>query len=188
MIRISFLLIFTVLFVNLFSGCKKDQSAEQKASVESVTPRINETKNGDQTVINIIMTDSKFLPDTIAIPTEVPIELIITNKGKMTHSFMAGKFPAGRNNGFKVDLFKNSGTTLSINKILVPGSEIVNSGNIRTQENRPAINLELKPGEQGTISCTISTGREGEWEMGCFSKIRKTVNTKLSYEGIINVE
>lgn len=184
----KFLLLIIILCLNLFSGCIKQSPDNQNLFYETETPSVHETKNGDQTVINLTMTNSKFSPDTITIPSGVPIELKIINRGTISHSFRAGKFSDKISDGFSTDLFRDTGASTTINNRTISTQEVNNSGNNLTTKNNSLLSLELRPREIGIISFIVPTGKEGEWEMGCFNYIKRKTGYELRYSGIINVE
>ena len=180
---------FLFLLLLSFPGCIKDQSANHSPTVDTEKPLVDETKNGDQTVIKIEMTNSKFLPDTITIPTGEPVNLTIVNKSTNTHSFTIGKIPDKKLDGFIVDLFKNIDLSITVeNKLILDENRSNTPNNGMESKNQQTVRLVLQPRETGILSFTIPLGREGEWEMACFDKTKGKSNYVMGLRGIINVE
>jgi plastocyanin len=177
------LLIIPAVLLTAFSNKKGgNEKVTNQVTIPTAKPALIKGA-ADTTVIHLTLKDFAFVPDTLRIPAEKPVKIMIKNTGTVTHEFMAGKGRiAASGDGFKQDLFNNVIVHNSGGKVEMSGMNM--------EKMESSFMIDVKPDEKATISFTLPKSTKGTWKMGCFFKFGQTSKTHYDagMKGVVIVE
>lgn len=127
--------------------------------------------------IDITMKNFKFIPNEIQIPAGQKVTLKFTNRGTVTHAFMAGQKLTKDLKGYKNGLF--SGVRVI--------KKTASSASTHTYGSE-SLMLEVPAGESATLTFTMPESKKGMYHFGCFKTTGGTKHYTLGMKGSIKIE
>jgi plastocyanin len=116
----------------------------------------------------IDMTEFAFTPEVIQVKVGQQVTLDLVNGGKLAHEIMFGKdvmMMNDRPSGYMQDMFMQAGVEPEVMGPMESGEHMQGM-----QEHTGFMVLLNKPGEQASMTFTVTEKMVGEWEMGCFEQ------------------
>ncbi|MBY0493869.1 MAG: cupredoxin domain-containing protein [Cyanobacteria bacterium] len=131
--------------------------------------------------IEVQMNEYSFAPEPLRIPAGRPVTLVIRNRGKIPHEFMAGREP--HQGAFEQDLFAD--VQVGIQKQAAASGRSAGASSTRPKEEaghgaehaaggghggaKPhGTMVEAEAGDTYLMTFTLPVTRRGEWMSGCF--------------------
>lgn len=115
-------------------------------------------------VIQVRMGEFYFKPEVVRVKAGQEVRIDFVNDGKIVHEFMAGReveMHEGKAETFEKDFFKG----MDVKQM----GQHMESGSMKGMEAADhGMEVELQGGERASLSFTVPTDRNGEWEIGCF--------------------
>lgn len=135
-----------------FAAAKSDLAAARSDSVAEASHAAKVR------TVRIEMGEFYFKPAVFRLKAGERVKLVITNRGQLTHEFMAGqkvRMENGEPEGYVRDFFA--------------GLRVKYTGTGRF-ERKPGHGTEFMAdaGQYGTLTFTVPRNRIGKWEFGCF--------------------
>jgi uncharacterized cupredoxin-like copper-binding protein len=113
----------------------------------------------------IEMTEYAFNPSQIEVQAGQEVTLNLVNKGQLEHELMIGRdtmMMDNRPSGYQVDFFENAG----VEPMVMTEAEMH-----MEEEGHQGFMVGLpNPGDQATLTFTVTPDMAGEWEIGCFEQ------------------
>jgi hypothetical protein len=128
--------------------------------------------------LEIVMDDYEFEPADLALPTDVPLELVFVNRDDTVHHVSFGRnvmVEDGAEVGFAEDLFAGTSARFDPPRARVGPSE-----------QFPTLSVRVDPGSTATLYVTVPEDREGDWMFGCFTA--RGCQFRAGLAGTITVE
>lgn len=130
-------------------------------------------------VIEVRMASFRYHPDTLHIPSEETVRLVLHNEGNFAHEFMAGRTVTDEMQGYRQDLFEG----VEVGKSTGDERRSGQGDASRSRWTR----LEVAPDSTQSLTFRLPASKGGEWEMGCFLTDPAS-HYKAGMKGIILVE
>lgn len=135
----------------------------------------------DPVRIEVLMNEYSFSPEPLRIPAGRPVTLVIQNRGKIPHEFMAGREP--HQGAFEQDLFAD--VQVDIQKQAAASGRSAGASSTRPKQEaghgaehaaggghggaKPhGTMVEAEAGDTYLMTFTLPVARRGEWMSGCF--------------------
>ena len=117
------------------------------------------------------LTEYAISPNTIEARVGQQVSIKFINKGALEHEVMFGRDVMKMNNrpnGYQSDMFEMAHTEPQVVQDEMPGMQ----GSMGGPDHTGFMLVLPKTGDEATITFIVTEEMQGEWEIGCFSRIR----------------
>ncbi len=121
--------------------------------------------------LRIEMSEYAFNPAEIELKVGQQVTLELVNNGALVHELMIGRevmMMENRPSGYQADFFTSAGVEPEVVYASAQGEQ--HSHDLQHAAGHTGFMVALEPGEQATVTFTVSKGMVGEWELGCFEQ------------------